>query len=91
LLRDDETLSDYEKLDVYGKLLELEEAIDELTIAKNTQWYSLMGFIYGLVKLGFNEEFLLSRSPIEIILISSKAREIETEIAEDAKARLSVK
>lgn len=70
-------------------MLELESAIDELTIQKNDQWYSLMGFIYGLVKLGFNEEFLLNRAPVEIVLISSKAREIELELAEEAKARMN--
>ena len=77
----------YTELSINGKLEEVEKQIEELIIDKNDQWYNLSGFIYGLVKLGYSEEYLLSRSPIELILISSKVREIEEEIAEEQQKR----
>ena len=68
-----------------ARLDDINADLDQYIMAKNDQWYSLIGFIYSLVKLGFSEEFLLSRSPIEIILIASKARDIESEIAENMR------
>ena len=79
----------YEELLAVGKYEEVSERIEEMLAEKNMQWYNLMGYIYGLVKLGFSEDFLLSRAPIELLLISSKVREIEDALLEEQSKRQS--
>lgn len=76
-------------MDLLGKLQELSGEIDKLVIKKNEEWYGLHGFIYGLVKLGYTEEYLLSRAPVEILLISTKVKEIEDAIVEESERRTS--
>jgi hypothetical protein len=79
----------YTELSIFDKIAALSHEIDEMIIEKNTQWYSLSGYIYGLVKLGYSEEYLLSRAPVELTLITAKVREIEEAIAEDAERKMS--
>jgi hypothetical protein len=77
----------YTEMNIRDKLKSVNDDIESMTIDKNNQWYNLSGFIYGLVKLGYEADFLLSHSPIEIILISSRVKEIEDAIAEEQLSR----
>lgn len=74
-------------MNLEGKLKELTTEIDNMTFEKNNQWDMLNGFVYGLIKLGYTEEALLNKSPVELILLSSKIRELETAIAEEQQKR----
>jgi hypothetical protein len=79
----------YTRMNLEGKIKLIEEEIDLMTIEKNNQWYQLTGFVYGLIKLGYTEDALLNKSPVELILLSSKIREIETAIAEEQQRKQS--
>lgn len=72
---------------IYYELDQLEKQISKLIIEKNEQWYDLIGFIYDLVKLGYSEDFLLSKSYVELLLINRKTKEIETRLIEMMKAQ----
>ncbi len=72
---------------IYYELEKIKTQISKLIIEKNEHWYTLIGFIYDLLKLGYSEEFLLNKSPIELLLINSKTHEIETHLVEMMRAQ----
>jgi len=77
----------YTEMNILEKLNKVNDTIESLTIDKNNQWYELSGFIYGLIKLGYDADYLLERAPIELVLISNKVNEIETAIMEEQLSR----